>query len=421
MNLLLQQLTLVTATDVATSTVDIRLQNGIITAIDSTLTPDHATEQVVNMHGTFASSGFIDLFAHGCEPGFEHCETLESVARSAASGGFTQVAIIPNTNPVIDNKSLVNFITQQPQLAAKLLPLGALTKGCDGKELAEMYDMHQAGAVAFTDGLKPIQTPGLMLKALQYVKAFNGTVVQMPMDQSIGKHGLMHEGVTSTRMGLPGIPTLAEVLLIKRDIDLLRYTESKLHLTGVTSAEGMAIIAAAKKEGLAVTCSVTPWHLMYCDEDLANYDTNLKLHTPLRSKADRDALRLAVSEGIVDAIASHHMPHDWDAKYCEFEYAKAGMISLQSAYPLVHTILPELTPQQIVQLFSSNPANILSLPASTIAIGNKVSLTFFQPQQSFTVRERDNTSKSTNSSIFNLPLNAKIVGTCHLGRLYLNP
>ncbi|HAI84613.1 MAG TPA: dihydroorotase, partial [Chitinophagaceae bacterium] len=413
MNLLLQQLTLVTATDVATSTVDIRIQNGIITAINTTLPPDHATEQVVNMHGAFASSGFIDLFAHGCEPGYEHRETLESIARSAASGGFTQVAIIPNTNPVVDNKSLVNFIAQQPQLAAQLLPLGALTKGCDGKELAEMYDMHQAGAVAFTDGLKPIQTSGLMLKALQYVKAFNGTVVQMPIDQSIGKYGLMHEGVISTRMGLPGIPTLAEVLLIKRDIDLLRYTESKLHITGVTSAEGIDIIAAAKKEGLAVTCSVTPWHLMYCDEDLANYDTNLKLHTPLRSKADRDALRLAVNEGVVDAIASHHMPQDWDAKHCEFEYAKAGMIGLQSAYALVHTILPELTPQQIVQLFSSNPANILALQEPSIAVGNKVSLTFFQPQQSFTVRESDNTSKSTNSCIFNLPLNAKIVGTCH--------
>jgi dihydroorotase len=147
----------------------------------------------------------------------------------------------------------------------------------------------------------------------------------------------------------------------------------------------------------------------------------LKLHTPLRSKADRDALRLAVNEGVVDAIASHHMPQDWDAKHCEFEYAKAGMISLQSAYPLVHTMLPELAPQQIVQLFSSNPANILSLQEPTIAVGNKVSLTFFQPQQSFTVRESDNTSKSTNSSIFNLPLNAKIVGTCHHGRLYLNP
>jgi len=420
MNLLLQQLTLVTATNVASSPVDIRIQNGVITAIDTTLTPDHATEQVVSMQGVFASNGFIDLFAHGCEPGYEHRETLATVASSAASGGFTQVALIPNTNPVVDNKSLVNFIAQQPQLAAQLLPLGALTKGCEGKELAEMYDMHQAGALAFTDGLKPIQTSGLMLKALQYVKAFNGTVIQMPIDQSIGKYGLMHEGVASTRMGLPGIPTLAEVLMIKRDIDLLRYTESKLHITGVTSAEGIAMIAAAKKEGLAVTCSVTPWHLMYCDEDLANYDTNLKLHTSLRSKADRDALRLAVNDGVVDAIASHHMPQDWDAKHCEFEYAKAGMIGLQSAYALVHTLLPQLSPQRIVQLFSSNAANILAVPQPAIAVGNKVSLTCFQPRQPFTVRESNNHSKSSNTSIFDLPLNAKIVGTCHHGQLYLN-
>ena len=222
-----------------------------------------------------------------------------------------------------------------------------------------MYDMKNSGAIAFSDGTHPVQSPGLFLKALQYVKAFEGVLIQLPLDKSIGAGGLINEGVISTRLGLPGIPSLAEEIIIKRDIDLLRYTQSKLHLTGISTQNSLALIAAAKKEGLNISCSVTPYHLFFCEEDLQTYDTNLKVNPPLRSKSDMLALREAVVNGVVDCIASHHMPQDWDNKVCEFEYAKNGMTGLETSFAVVNHLLPELTKERLVQLFSLNAHRLI--------------------------------------------------------------
>jgi len=240
-----------------------------------------------------------------------------------------------------------------------------------------MYDMHSNGAIAFSDGIVAVQSAGLQLKALQYVKAFNGILIQLPGDKSIGSFGLMNEGIVSTQLGLPGIPALAEELMVERDIKLAAYTESKIHFTGISTAKSLAIIQQAKQQGLQVSCSVTPQHLFYCDEDLAGYDTNLKINPPLRKREDMLALRQALKDGAIDCIASHHAPQDWDSKNCEFEYAKPGMISLQTAFACIHTIVPGLTPQSIANLFSQHARKIFSLPPAAIQEGAEAEFTLF--------------------------------------------
>jgi len=261
----------------------------------------HITEtadEVIEITGLTLSPGWVDPFSHFCDPGFEYKETLETGAAAAAAGGYTHVFVLPNTKPVVDNKTQVEYISQKSKtLPVTIHPLGAITKGTEGKDLAEMYDMKNSGAIAFSDGLNPVQSPGLFVKALQYVRAFDGVLIQVPLDKTIGAGGLINEGVISTRLGLPGLPALAEEVIIKRDIDILRYTQSKLHITGVSTQNGLALIKAAKAEGLNLTCSVTPYHLFFCDEDMQTYDTNLKVNPPLRSKADMLALRDAVLNG----------------------------------------------------------------------------------------------------------------------------
>ncbi len=257
------------------TTQDVLIENGRIKQIAQTVVAP--ADQVIDQPNIHLSPGWFDLFAHFCDPGFEYKETLETGIEAAAAGGFTEVMVLPNTQPVVSGKSQVEYIVQKSRYAAvSIHPSGAVTKKTEGKELAEMYDMQSAGAIAFTDGIHPVQSAGLLLKALQYVKAFKGTIIQIPDDHTIGTYGLMNEGIISTRLGLPGKPILAEEIQVARDIKLTRYAESKLHLTGITSPKSIDYINRAKQSGAAISCSVTPAHLYFCDEDLQTYDTNLK-------------------------------------------------------------------------------------------------------------------------------------------------
>lgn len=377
--------------------------------------------QTISAEGLCVSIGWVDPFAHFCDPGIEYKETLETGANAAAAGGYTRVFSLPNTDPVVDNKSQVSYVMQQSaHLPVSIHPIGAITKKIEGKDLAEMYDMKDNGAVAFSDGLNPVQTAGLFLKALQYVKAFDGVLIQVPIDKSIGSGGLVNEGIISTQLGLPGIPAISEETIIKRDIDLARYTGSKLHITGVSTKTSLDEIAAAKEEGLSVTCSVTPYHLYYCDEDLINYDTNLKVNPPLRTASDKLALQEAILNGLVDCIATHHFPQNWDNKVCEFEYAKSGMIGLQTAFAVVNTLLPTLTDDKIVTLFGSNARNIFALPTTNIAIGSKAELTLFSRSAKTLVTAKNNHSKSANSPFLDKPLTGKAIGILHKGKLFTN-
>jgi dihydroorotase len=316
---------------------------------------------------------------------------------------------MPNTSPVVHNKSLVGYILQKAAiLPVTIHPAGAITKNNEGKELAEMYDMRQAGAAAFTDGSKSIQSPGLLLKALQYVKAFEGTIIQLPDDKTIGTNGLMNEGITSTQLGLPGKPSIAEELMVARDIELLRYTGSKLHITGISTQKTVELIAAAKKEGLNITCSATPYHIYFCEEDLVSYDTNLKVNPPLRTRADMMALRRAYSEGLIDCMASHHQPEHSDAKDCEFEYAAPGMIGLQTTFATA--ITAGISVENFVAMQTTAARTVFGLPLPELKEGAAACITIFNPEAPSGFSKENNQSLSANSPFFNQPLKGRIKG-----------
>ena len=302
---------------------DILVDNGRIAAIAASI--DQPADTVFEHRGLHISPGWVDIFSHFCDPGYEYKETLETGATAAAAGGYTDVLVLPNTRPAVDSKSQVEYIRRvAASLPVNIHPVGAITRGLEGKDLAEMYDMRHSGAIAFSDGTSPVQSAGLLLKGLQYVKAFDGIIIQVPDDKTVGANGLMNEGIVSTRLGLPGKPMMAEELMVDRDINLLRYTGSRIHFTGVTSPRSLDYIRRAKEAGLAVSCSVTPYHLFFTDADLVDYDTNLKVFPPLRDDASVRTLRQAVLDGVVDCIAAHHFPHEFDSKIIEFDMPGRG-------------------------------------------------------------------------------------------------
>jgi dihydroorotase len=400
------------------TTQDILVEAGIIKNIGNNL--ETRGGETILGSSIHVSPGWVDIFANFGDPGYEFKETLESGSAAAAAGGFTDVFVIPNTKPVTDNKSQVEYLNRKSgALHANIHPIGAVSRNAEGKDLAEMYDMRNSGAVAFSDGTSPVQSAGLLLKALQYVKAFDGVVIQIPDDKSVGANGLMHEGIISTRLGLAGKPIMAEELLVARDIKLARYTESKLHFTGVTSPRSLDYIKRAKDAGLAVTCSVTPYHLFFNDEDMKDYDTNLKVYPPLRSTKDQTVLQAAVADGTVDCIATHHMPQDYDSKVLEFEYAKNGMIGLETCYAALKTILPKVSEQRWVELLSVNPRKIFGLEQPVINNNQKACITIFSPEGKTVIDNGFFYSRSQNSPFVGKELNGSVLGTVRQNKIFL--
>ncbi len=398
-------------------TKDVFIQAGFIVEIG---TIKKNADQIISIEGLHLSPGWTDIFAHFCDPGFEAAETIQTGSLAAAYGGYTDVFVLPNTAPVIDSKSGVEYIVQKSKLSPVTLhPIGAISKNAEGKELAEMYDMQASGVVAFSDGLCTPQSSGVLLKALQYLKAIDATIIHIPNDYSISTHGLINEGIISTQLGLQGIPAIAEEVMIRRDIELARYSDSKIHFTGVSTEKAIALIKQAKKEGVQVSCSVTPYHLFFTDEDVANYDTNLKLSPPLRTATDRHALRQAVLDGTVDCIASHHFPQHIDNKMVEFEYAKNGMIGLETSFGVLKTCLPEISAEQLVNLLSTAPRQIFNLPQPTVTVNAQACLSLFQPDTKWT--PENFYSKSKNSPFKNKLLIGKPAGIINKDGLFLRP
>ncbi len=368
------------------------------------------------------SPGWVDVFADYREPGFEQKETIHTGLNAAAAGGFTQVLLSPNTNPTISSKSNVEFVQQKANgHIVNLLPLGAATQHIEGKALAEMLDMRSHRAIAFTDGWKPIQNANLMLKALEYVNAFKGIIIQIPVDASLAEGGLMHEGKMSTQLGMAGIPALAETVIIHRDIELLRYTKSRLHISGVSTAEGVDMIRTAKTEGLHISCSVTPYHLALTDKSLEGYSSLYKVSPPLRGESDRKALIKGLKDGTIDCIATHHRPQEWDAKEREFEYAGDGMniqeIALQVVLLGVGKEVPIAT---LVATLSANQRKIFGLPNAKIAKNGDAELTLFNTNESFTLQEPAVKSMSRNNPFIGKKMNGKVTGIINHDHFHLN-
>lgn len=396
---------------------DILVTDGLIARIGPNLRAKEA--RVISGKNLYVSAGWTDLFADFAEPGNEQRETLESGQRAAAAGGYTDVALIPNLKPITNGKSQVEYLRSR-SVAVNLHPIGCISKDIEGKDLAEMYDMTLAGAVAFSDGLKPVQHSGLMMKALQYVRSFDGVLIQIPDDRSISRLGLMHEGEVSTRLGLMGKPAMAESILLARDLELLQYTGSRLHVTGISTRESLDQIRKAKKAGMRVTCSVSPYHLLFTDEQLGGYDSLYKVYPPLRSEADRKALVKGIADGTIDAIASHHMPRDWDDKEKEFEYAAEGMITLQTMLPMLREALSALPVEQWIPLLTDAPRNILGLSRPELEPGAPACLTVFDPEASWTWTEANNHSRSANSPLMGQTLKGKVVAVVHHHHLSLH-
>ena len=399
---------------------DILIDEGTIVSIEDSITDKADT--IVEIPGMHVSIGWMDVFSHFCDPGLEHRETIASGVAAAAAGGFTDVLLMPNTQPVVDNKSQVEYlVNKSTPLPVNVHPIGAVTKDAAGKELAEMYDMRQAGAIAFSDGIHSIQNSGLLVKALQYIKVFDGIIIQIPDDKSIGSSGLINEGIISTQLGLPGKPSMAEELIVARDIKLASYADSKLHFTGVSTAKSLEYIQQAKHDGIDITCSVTPYHLLFCDEDLQEYDTNLKVNPPLRTSSDRAALLTGLLDGTIDCIASHHIPHHIDDKECEFEYAKNGMIGLESLFGGVSSLVNGEWPlEKLIDTLSIAPRKIFGLSIPEFKEGTVASLTLFNPLEEYIFERSMIQSKSTNAAFIGKKLRGKVIGIVNKNQLVLN-
>lgn len=396
---------------------DILVANGIISRIADKIEKDAGS--VIERDGLQVSPGWVDIFAHFCDPGFEFKETLQTGALAAAAGGYTHVFVIPNTNPVIQSKSQVEYIKEKSRsLPVNIHPIGSVSKNAEGKDLAEMYDMYSSGAMAFSDGLNTVQAAGVMVKALQYVKPFDGVLIQIPQDKSIGANGLVNEGIVSTRLGLPGKPAIAEEMSVARDIELADYAASRLHFTGISTGRSVDMIRSAKEKKVRVTCSVTPFHLYFTDSDLMDYDTNLKVNPPLRTEENRAALLAAIHEGVIDCIASHHRPQEWDSKTCEFEYARYGMIGLETAFGVAGAV--GITADEWVNLSSINPRKIFRLPDISIQEGQPADITLFHPGVKYQFEERQIRSKSKNSPFVGRELVGSVVGIINGEHVLLN-
>lgn len=399
-------------------------KSGIIEKI-GTLSSVPKNTTIFEKEGTCVSIGWADIGVHTCDPGFEHREDLASTARAAMAGGFTTVMPFPNTEPATDSKAEILYIKNKTQsYLVDFYPIGALSAGCKGKDLAELIDMSQAGAVAFSDGKKAVQDGGLILRGLQYAKTFEGIIFNSPLDKTIAPHGQMHEGLTSTSLGLSGIPSMAEELIIQRDLQLLEYSGGRLHFHNISTSRSVELIRQAKKQGLKVTCSVAALNLCLNDEALNGFDTYLKVMPPLREKSDIDVLIKGLKDGTIDFIDSNHTPIDTEGKDLEFPYAAFGAIGLDSAFSMIHTQLSKkLTFDQLIHLWAIQPRTVLGLPVPSITEGVVANFTLFNPHEKWAFTEKNIYSKSRNTPLLSQPslseLKGRVYGVINKGQYWI--
>ncbi len=391
-------------------------ENGTISDIGPEIKSQ--VDQRFDFEGACVSAGFIDIGVHACDPGFEHKEDLNSVANAAASGGFTAIAVLPNTYPTLHSKSEVLYIQNNSRhLLPDIYPIGAISQNCEGKDITEMLDMHHAGAIAFSDGLHPVQNGGLMMRSLQYVKAFDGLIMNQGLDQSISNHGQINEGAISTSLGMKGIPALAEEMMIQRDIQLARYTASRIHISNLSTAGSVELVRQAKAEGLRITASVPVLNLLLSDDELLSFDTNLKVNPPLRTSADIAALKQGLKDGTIDFLTSNHIPVEREEKLVEFTYADFGIINLQTAFSISVSALKEsLSLPEIVHKWTAGVRQVFKIPDPVIEIGAKANLCVFAPDTEWVFSRDQNQSKSSNTPFFDQPFRGKILAVFNRNR-----
>ena len=396
-------------------TVDILIVDGFIKKIGTAL-PNAENAEEVNLDKLHVSQGWFDSSVSLGEPGFEDRETIANGLEVAAKSGFTALALQPNSFPIIDNQSQVNFVVNKAQgFATQLFPIGALTKGSEGKDMAELFDMKKAGAVAFGDYNKSLDNANLLKIALQYVQDFDGLVIAYAQDSNIKGNGVANEGVVSTRLGLKGIPNLAEELQIVRNLFLLEYTGGRLHIPTISTAKSVELIKEAKAKGLKVSCSVAVHHLVLTDEKLEEFDTRFKVTPPLRTEADRNALLEGVKDGTIDMVTSDHNPIDIEHKKMEFDMAKNGTIGLESAFGALMTVLPLET---VIEKLTAGKS-IFKIESPSIEEGAKASISLFNPEGTAIFNKSSILSKSKNAAFLGTATKSKTYGIVNQGKLTL--
>ena len=415
-NVILKQATIIDSeSSFHNQKMDITIENGTITSIDKSAKNPNKLEEV-SLDNLHVSQGWFDSSVSFGEPGFEDRETIANGLYVAAKSGFTDVALQPNTYPILDNQSAISFVKNKANgFATNLHPIGALTKNSDGEDLAELFDMKNAGAIAFGDYNKSIENANIQKIALQYVQDFEGLVISFCQDKSLKGNGVVNEGVVSTQLGLKGIPAMAEEIDLIRNLSILEYTGGKMHIPTLSTAKSVQIIAAAKKKGLNVTCSVSVHHLTLNEKVLEGFDSRYKVAPPLQTESNRLALIKGITDGTIDMITSDHNPIDIEHKKLEFDLAKNGTIGLETAFGMLQNVLStEIIVDKLV-----NGKTIFGLEKNSIKVGNKAILTMFNPNQTLTVTKENILSKSKNSAFLGQTLKGIVYGIYNNGKVEL--
>ena len=417
MNILIKSATIIDPkSEFHNTTQDLLIEKGVISKIGHQI-KNPKKYQEITFEDLHISQGWFDSSVCFAEPGFEERETIENGLKTAAAAGFTAVAMNPNTNPVIDSNSDITFVhSRAVNHAVTLLAIGALTREGKGEDLAELYDMNSAGAVAFYDYKKSVANPNLMKLALQYTGNFNGLVCSFPQDNKISGLGVMNENITSTSLGLKGIPNLSEELQVSRDLFLLEYTNGKLHIPTISTAGSVALIREAKKKKLDVTCSVAIHNLFFTDKVMIDFNTAYKVLPPLRTQEDVDALVEGLKDGTIDMVTSDHNPIDVEQKKVEFDHAAHGTIGLESAFGALQTVF---TLKKTIDLLTKGKSRF-GMDQTPINIGNKLNITLFNPDTKYIFSTNDIISKSKNAIFENQALKGKVYGIISKNQISLN-
>ena len=404
--------------------LDVLVENGTIAKVGRDLPVDGADVFEVR-RGHIVCPGLVDIHVHLREPGQEHKETIATGTAAAVAGGFTAVACMPNTEPVNDHAGITQFILKKAAEArlARVYPIGAVSIGSNGEQLAEMGEQKAAGCVAFSDDGRPVATALLMRRALEYAGMLNVPVIDHCEDPSLKGDGVAHEGFHASALGLRGIPGVAESLMVERDVSLAELTGAHVHIAHMSTRQSLRAVRAGKERGVRVTCEVTPHHLTLTDEALSSpskYDTSLKMNPPLREDLDRAALIEGIADGTVDVIATDHAPHHADEKMVEFDRAPFGIVGLETAVPLVFDRLVHLgniSVARMIELLSVNPARTLNLSGGTLTEGAPADITVLAPDVTVTVRAPALKSKSKNTPFDGWQLRGTVAATLVAGRL----
>jgi dihydroorotase len=397
---------------------DVLIEDGVIRCVGTALSGD----EVFDASGLIVAPGFIDMHVHLREPGFEHAETIESGSRAAAAGGFTSICPMPNTSPVNDNATVTSYIIEKARKhgVVNVFPIGAITKGSAGEELASIGSMKQAGAVAISDDGRPVMNARVMRRAMEFARSFGIPVIDHCEDLHLSAGGDMHEGLESVRLGLRGIPAASEDVMVARDILLAELTGARYHVAHISSRHAVEMVAFAKARGLAVTAEATPHHLSITDSDMAPYDSNYKMKPPLRSKCDVGAVVTGIVSGAIDAIATDHAPHPGSEKMQEFEKCPFGILGLETAIGIALKELAhpgKIGLMRLVELFTTGPSMILGLDRGTLAAGAPADVTIFSTDREWTYDVNKSFSKSRNSPFDGRTFKGGPVATVVSGRV----